>query len=121
MQTYEFRKSDHHRPSDRDINDGNKDRKTLRCRPGILALTVLNNVLFECRHCFRSTWDRRTNQSEYGSSIASSNSWPCFCCTPPRRHHSSLVQFTTTRWPDGFNFHLHLSPTTNTTQTKRGL
>ena len=32
MQTFEFRKSDHHRPSDRDINDGNKHRKTLRCR-----------------------------------------------------------------------------------------
>ena len=39
MQNFEFRKSDHHRPSDRDVNDGNKDRKTLRCRTGILALT----------------------------------------------------------------------------------
>ena len=27
MQNFEFRKSDNHRPSDRDINDGNKDRK----------------------------------------------------------------------------------------------
>ena len=26
MQTFEFRKSDHHKPSDPDINDGNKDR-----------------------------------------------------------------------------------------------
>ena len=41
MQNFEFRKSDHHRPSDHDINDGNKDRKTLRCRTGILALTVI--------------------------------------------------------------------------------
>ena len=40
MQNFEFRKSDHHRPSDRVVNDGNKDRKTLRCRTGILALTV---------------------------------------------------------------------------------
>ena len=34
MQNFEFRKSDHHRPSDRDINDGNKDRKTLRWAGG---------------------------------------------------------------------------------------
>ena len=36
MQNFEFRKSDHHRPSDRDINDGNKDRKTK------ISLTVLH-------------------------------------------------------------------------------
>ena len=46
MQTFEFWKSDNHRPSDRNINDGNKDRKTLRCRTGILALTVSNAVIF---------------------------------------------------------------------------
>jgi hypothetical protein len=38
MQTFEFRKSDHHRPSDRDVNDGNKDRELRapaggKCRP----------------------------------------------------------------------------------------
>ena len=50
MQTFEFRKSDHQRPRDRDINDGNKDRKTLRCRTGILALTVVETIL----HCLQT-------------------------------------------------------------------
>ena len=41
MQNFEFRKSDHHRPSDRDINDGNKDRKT--------PLFTLGGEMRECR------------------------------------------------------------------------
>ena len=41
MQTFEFRKSDHHRPSDRDINDGNKDRKT--------PLFTVGGEMRECR------------------------------------------------------------------------
>ena len=27
MQNFEFQKLDHHRPSDRNVNDGNNDRK----------------------------------------------------------------------------------------------
>ena len=41
MQNFEFRKSGHHRPSDRDINDGNKDRKT--------PLFTLGGEMRECR------------------------------------------------------------------------
>ena len=37
MQNFEFRKSNHHRPSDRDVNDGNKDQKKSN---GLNGLTV---------------------------------------------------------------------------------
>ena len=37
---FEFWKSNHHKLSNCNVNDTNKDRKTLRCWTGILALTV---------------------------------------------------------------------------------
>ena len=72
MQNFEFRKSDHHRPSDRDINDGNKDRKTDRnigadCRtkeqPGVnpeRTEEVNRSSLFgECLHLNHITTNKR--------------------------------------------------------------
>ena len=148
MQNFEFRKSDHHRPSDRDINDGNNDRKTLRCRTGILALTSVSKAKWpsprppgnpgQCpppptvfsAHA-RPAWGCNNTASYWmmRSSFRVLIGWFCdptwgggaLAPLPPRRAASSLVYFTTTRWPDGFYFYLNSSPPTNKTQTKRAL
>ena len=88
---------------------------------------LLNNVRFECRHCFQ-----RNNTASYWmmrSSFRVLIGWFCdptwgggaLAPLPPRRAASSLVYFTTTRWPNGFHFYLNSSPPTNKTQTKKAL
>ena len=69
MQNFEFRKSNHHRLSDRDVNDGNKDRKTLRCRIGILALTVLSHRDFHFRRGTACLRPRRSVHSHFKKNV----------------------------------------------------
>ena len=59
MQTFEFRKSNHHRPSDRDVNDGNKDRKTLRCPLSKVSPSV------KSASGFREFWRQRKNKNRF--------------------------------------------------------
>ena len=67
MQNFEFRKSDHHRPSDRDINDGNKElrKKTfLNFAYGFTPSEACSNTSF-CRTEEKFTYLERPWKEDY--------------------------------------------------------